>query len=155
MAPLTGRKVLAITLAAFGVIVGVNILLAVMAVRTFPGTETHNSYVESQRFDRDRAAQEALGWQVETAYDAGWLSVAITEAGTGLPVVAREMSALVGWATSTEDDFTPAFRYENGAYVTRAELAPGNWIVHLRATAEDGTPFRQRVPLLVRPHGRG
>ena len=58
---LTGRHVLAITLAAFGVIIAVNMVMAVKAVSTFPGLETPNSYVASQRFDRDRAAQAALG----------------------------------------------------------------------------------------------
>lgn len=67
--PLTGRHVLAITLAAFGVIIAVNVLMAVKAVRTFPGLEVANSYVASQSFDRDRAVQTALGWRVEADYD--------------------------------------------------------------------------------------
>ena len=53
---LTGRHVLAITLAAFGVIIAVNMVMAVKAVSTFPGLETPNSYVASQEFDRDRQA---------------------------------------------------------------------------------------------------
>ena len=54
---LTGRHVLAITLAAFGVVIGVNLLLAVKAVGTFPGVEVSNSYVASQVFDRERSTQ--------------------------------------------------------------------------------------------------
>ena len=50
--------------AAFGVIIGVNLVLALSAVRTFPGLEVKNSYVASQTFDERRAAQEALGWTV-------------------------------------------------------------------------------------------
>ena len=49
--PLTGKHVLAITLVAFGVIIGVNVLMAVKAVGTFPGLEVANSYVASQDFD--------------------------------------------------------------------------------------------------------
>ena len=36
---LTGRKVLLIFVIAFGVIIGVNVFMAVNAVRTFPGLE--------------------------------------------------------------------------------------------------------------------
>ena len=65
MAQLTGRHVLAIAVASFGVIIGVNVLLAVNAVSTFPGLEVENSYVASQTFDVERKAQEALGWFAE------------------------------------------------------------------------------------------
>ncbi|MDZ4134978.1 MAG: FixH family protein, partial [Paracoccaceae bacterium] len=44
MAELTGRKVLVITVSAFAVIIGVNLLLAYKAVSTFPGLEVKNSY---------------------------------------------------------------------------------------------------------------
>ena len=37
MAELTGKHVFAITASAFAVIIGVNVLLAVKAVSTFPG----------------------------------------------------------------------------------------------------------------------
>ena len=61
---LKGRHVAMIFGGAFTVIIGVNVALAVNAVRTFPGLETKNSYVASQTFDDRRAAQEALGWTV-------------------------------------------------------------------------------------------
>ena len=59
---LKGRHVAMMFGVGFGVIIAVNIALAVSAVRTFPGLETKNSYVTSQSFEADRAAQEALGW---------------------------------------------------------------------------------------------
>ena len=59
---LTGRHVLMIFCGAFGIIIGVNLLLAWSAVSTFPGLEVKNSYVASQQFDERKAAQEALGW---------------------------------------------------------------------------------------------
>ena len=59
MAELTGKHVLGITVGAFAVIIGVNVLLAVKAVSTFPGLEVDNSYVASQGFDKRKAAQEA------------------------------------------------------------------------------------------------
>jgi len=58
---LTGRHVLLIFVAAFGVIISVNLVLAYSAVNTFPGLEVRNSYVASQTFNDRKAAQEALG----------------------------------------------------------------------------------------------
>ena len=60
---LTGWHVLGIFGGAFGVIIGVNIALAVNAVSTFPGLEVANSYVASQTFDKRRAAQDKAGWK--------------------------------------------------------------------------------------------
>lgn len=140
----TGRMVLVITLMAFAVIISVNLLLAFQAVRTFPGLEVANSYVASQNFDRERQAQQALGWTVTPDYSDGVLSIAIRDAA-GQPVKARSMSATVGRPTQMRDDVTPEFVYEGGVYRARLTLAPGHWNIHMTAVAEDGTQFRQRL----------
>lgn len=145
----TGRHAAMVFIAAFGIIIGVNILLAVSAVRTFPGLEVANSYVASQEFDDRRTAQEALGWQVTAETGGGLLTLTITDAG-GAPVQAAVLDATVGRATEIKDDFTPAFEFDGAAYVARAELASGNWNIRLKALAEDGTEFTQRIVLHVK-----
>lgn len=47
MKELTGRHVLLMFVAGFGIIIAVNLTLAFSAVRTFPGLEVKNSYVAS------------------------------------------------------------------------------------------------------------
>ena len=141
---LTGRKVLAITLAAFGVIIGVNILMAVLAVGTFPGLETPNSSVASQVFDKDRATQDALGWTVTPDYDGKELTLMIRDR-QGNPARVRSLSATIGRPTHVRDDQTPQFTYENGIFRAPLTLAPGTWNIHLTAEAWDGTQFRQRI----------
>lgn len=145
---LTGRHVLAITLAAFGVIIAVNLALAFLAVGTFPGLEVPNSYVASQQFDRDRNAQKSLGWTASASHDGATLSLALT-GPDGMPVRPQALTATVGRPTHTRDDQTPAFRPEGGLYTAPLRLEPGLWTIHLRATAPDGTPFRQRLGLRV------
>jgi len=147
--PLTGPKVLAIAVGAFGIIIAVNLVMAVEAARTFPGLETGHSYDDSQSFDRDRAAQDALGWDVRAAYGAGVLSIRIM-APDGSPAAVRQMQALVGWATSTRDDVTPDFTWSKGVFSTPLALPDGNWNIRLTATAADGTPFHRRIPLPIR-----
>lgn len=141
---LTGRHVLAITLAAFGVIIAVNMVMAVKAVSTFPGLETPNSYVASQRFDRDRAAQEALGWTVTPEYDGRELTLMVRDP-QGNPARIKSLTATVGRPTHVRDDQTPRFIYEHGLFRAPLTLAPGIWNINVTAEAWDGTVFRQRI----------
>ena len=144
---ITGRHVLIGFVAAFGVIIGVNVLLAVSAVRTFPGLEVKNGYVASQTFDDRRAAQEALGWSVEARHEAGMLRLAITDA-RGQPVRVARLDATVGRATHVADDVTPQFRFDGAAYVAPVVLGGGNWNIRMTAIAGDGTAFEQRIILI-------
>ena len=145
---LTGRKVFFITAGAFGVIIGVNITMAVLAVGTFPGLEVKNSYVASQSFDDDRAAQEALGWEVAANVHQGILTVAFT-GRTGYPVEVKSLAATVGRPTRVKDDVTPEFAYDDGTFTAPVDLGPGRWDIRMVATAPDGTPFRQRIALHI------
>lgn len=141
---LTGRHVLAITLAAFGTIIAVNLVMAFMAVGTFPGLEVKSSYVASQSFDQDRAAQRALNWSVTPEYDGHEMVLTIRDE-TGYPAPVRDLQVTVGRPTHMREDQTPEFRYSNGAFRAALQLAPGVWNIHLSATAQDGTVFRQRI----------
>lgn len=147
--PLTGRKVLAIAIAAFGTIIGVNLLLAWKAISTFPGLEVENSYVASQQFDARRNAQEALDWTLDAAHADGMLTLSFTDA-RGKPVAVKELSVLVGRTTEARDDMVPAMRGYNGRYTAPVTLAPGRWLIRVSATSEDGTLFEQRRDLFVR-----
>lgn len=145
---LTGRKVLAIAVAFFGVVIVVNVVMATRAVGTFPGLEVDNSYVASQTFDKDRAAQVALGWVVEPSYDHGVLSILIRDK-QGLPAAVKEIHAIVGRTTMAAQDKTPELTYSGGIFTAPLDLAPGAWLIHLEAKAADGTAFRQRLDLFV------
>lgn len=146
---LTGKHVLAIWLVSFGIIISVNIALAVNAVRTFPGLEVKNSYVASQQFDVKREAQLALGWSVRADARDGQVILSITDRD-GAPVEAAHLNATLGRATHVKDDFVPAFEFDGTAYVAPAELGEGNWNIRMIARADDGTEFTQRVILHVR-----
>ncbi|SNS14196.1 FixH family protein [Tropicimonas sediminicola] len=146
--PLTGRKVFIITASAFGVIIAVNITMAVLAVGSFPGLEVKNSYVASQTFNDDKAAQEALGWTVDADVEDGLLTIAFT-GRSGYPVEVESLEAILGRATHVKDDFEPDFSYRDGTFTAPVDLAPGNWNIRMVATAPDGTPFRQRIALHV------
>lgn len=151
MGEITGRHVLAITVSAFTVIIGVNLTLAWQAVSTFPGLEVKNSYVAGQTFDVERAAQQALGWTLDTDYDpvAGALELRFADAA-GQPAPVGALSVLVGRATVASQDSRPDFVQTDGTFVAPLRLAPGKWMLRVDAVAEDGTAFRQRIDLFVK-----
>lgn len=151
MAEITGRKVLVFTVSAFAVIIGVNLLLAYKAVSTFPGLEVDNSYVASQTFDADMAAQKALGWDLATQYDsaAKALRLTFTDAA-GMPAPVAELKVLVGRTTEAADDQNPVFTSDLGVYSAPLVLNPGKWMLHVEAFAADGTLFKQRIDLFVK-----
>ena len=145
----TGTHAALIFVGAFGIIISVNVALAVSAVRTFPGLEVKNSYVASQSFDARRAAQQALGWSVRAEAREGRVILSITDA-QGRPVEAADLNATLGRATHVKDDVSPDFVFDGRAYVAPADLDRGNWNIRMVARAADGTEFRQRVILHVR-----
>lgn len=144
----TGRHAALIFVSAFAVIIGVNLVLAFSAVKTFPGLEVKNSYVASQTFDDRKLAQETLGWQVQAQAKGGLILLSILDA-EGRAVEAKSLEAIVGRATHVKDDLTPEFLFDGRTYVARAELGEGNWNIRMKAVAFDGTPFEQRVILRV------
>jgi nitrogen fixation protein FixH len=147
---LTGWHVLAMFLAFFGVIIGVNGLLAYKAISTFPGLEVENGYVASQSFDRELAAQKALNWTLKPTYDtaANQMRLAFTDAA-GAPVTVVDLTVLIGRTTEAVDDKTPAFTLQNGVYIAPVMLPMGKWMMAVEAHAADGTLFRQRIDIYV------
>ena len=147
---LTGKHVLAITVSAFAIIIGVNLFMAYSAVTTFPGLETKNSYVASQEFDRLKAAQEGLAWDVGAKIEGETLILDIKDKA-GDPVEVASIYAIFGRATHVNDDQEPAFTQSStGAYVANVgALEGGNWNLRLNATAENGVAFQQRIQIFL------
>jgi nitrogen fixation protein FixH len=144
-----GWHVLTGFILAFGVILAVNLTLAYNAIRTFPGLEVKNSYVASQSFDVDRAAQLALAWDVSATLAANQLRLQILQDGTGISPIIE--SAIFGRATSVVADQQPAFAFDGNDYVAEVTGGRGNWNLRIKLRADDGTLFQQRLIVRVLP----
>jgi nitrogen fixation protein FixH len=145
----TGYHMLGLMIGGFGIIIAVNLTLAWNAVATFPGLETRNPYVVSQQFEADRAAQNALRWDVSAAMEGGTLTVAILDA-TGTPVQAEVVRATLGRATHTGEDSVPVFEWNGTALTAPVTTTEGYWNLRLELIAPDGTQFRRRFPLTAK-----
>jgi nitrogen fixation protein FixH len=145
----TGWHMLGLMVGGFGIIIAVNLTLAWNAIATFPGLETRNSYVISQSFQADRAAQNALQWDVSAAIADGTLTVVVLDAD-GAPVQAEVTRATFGRATHTGQDSTPQFTWTGTAWAAPVVAGDGYWNLRLEMVAPDGTKFRRRFPLTAR-----
>ncbi len=146
-----GWHMLVLTVSAFAVIIAVNVVMAWQAIATFPGLEVDSSYLASQDFDADKAAQLALGWTLKPSYDQETGIVRLDFVGPdGKPVTLRDLSVLIGRPTEARDDRSPSFvQGADGAYQAREDLRPGKWMMRVVAHAADGTLFQQRLDFRV------
>jgi nitrogen fixation protein FixH len=72
--PLTGRSVLFMLIAFFGVVFGVNFLMMKFAIDTLPGTEVDSAYSASLGYEKEIAAahaQNSRNWQVNAHIQRG------------------------------------------------------------------------------------
>jgi nitrogen fixation protein FixH len=131
----TGRHALVVIGGGFGIVIAVNIALAVFASRSHPGMVVENSYVASQKFNgwlAEGRAQKALGWTVETSADPLVLTVRATNALgaplTGLAAVASLEHPLGAEPTRN----LPLVETAPGIYRAPHGLSAGQWLSEVR-----------------------
>ena len=147
--PLTGRKVLLIAVAAFGVVIAANLVLLFAATGTFPGLVVKNSYVASQGWDRKTQAQRALGWKAAALYGDGTLRVMMT-GRDGAPVAGLSVVAVVGRPASAREDVRLELTEAAEGYAAPLVLAPGMWRVAITGTDAVGGSFEAAAQFYVR-----
>lgn len=125
----TGRRVAAIFIGGFAVVIAVNLLMASIAVGSFHGTVVDNSYAASQHYNgwlKQAAASRSLGWQaVPHRREDGRV---VIEA-LGVPAGAQ-MTATAQRPLGTREDTPLTFVAEGqGRWVSQQVIAPGRWQV--------------------------
>ena len=127
----TGRHMLAVMVAGFGIVIAVNFFMASVAASSFSGTVVENSYVASQKFNTwlGRAeAQQSLGWDANMSRAAdGRLVVETAGVPAGAPVTA-EIRRPLGAPEIATLELAGA---GNGAFTSAEPLGDGRWIVRL------------------------
>ena len=144
---LTGRKVLMILLAAFGIILAVNMTLLYNAVKTFPGLEVKNSYVASQTFDDRANAQRSLGWVPKVKYADGQMNLSIF--ANGEFIFPKVIDVRVGRPTHGREDVIPVLLRDTIGYWFNIDLGEGKWFIYVNAETASGEPFAQRLEIFV------
>ena len=149
--PITGRDVLVMLLGLFGLVVAVNGVFIYFAVTSFSGLETENAYVKGLAYNetlRAADAQRALGWTVELSHrpvDGGLEDVAVSFRDEGgNPVENLAVDAVLRRPVDDGFDRNIALEPLGAGRYGAAFALPlrGQWDVHLKATAPDGTAYR-------------
>ena len=143
-----GYHVLFIFISAFTTLIFVNLILAVNALRTFPGLEVENSYIASQKFEAERNAQQSLAWNLTAEVDDGRLFLKILE--NGRSIAPEIQKATFGHATSISEDQILNSTFENDVFWSPVIVGPGNWSLRLKAYSENGILFSQRLVVDVK-----
>ncbi|HXG82224.1 MAG TPA: FixH family protein [Sphingomicrobium sp.] len=124
----TGWHFTAIILAFFGVVVAVNLTMAVLATRTFGGVVVENSYVASQKYNDWLAAakrQQRLAWTIEPVLDEQRRVV------ISMSIDGASVSGFARHPLGREPDVSLTF-VSNGAEARSVSALPqGRWNIHL------------------------
>ncbi len=131
----TGRKVTAIFVVFFGIVMAVNFTMAHFASSTFGGVVVENSYVASQNYNKwldEAAAEKKLGWSAAaTRLPDNRVALRFTGAPDDL-VVTGVVRHPLGHAPDQALRFAQA---ADGSLVSDKAVAPGRWLVRLTAQA--------------------
>lgn len=132
---LTGAMVLMGLLAFFGVVIGVNVIMARFAVSTFAGVETESSYKAGLAFTKETnaaEAQAARNWSVQVDLQSPGGTRRVIEV-QALDAAGKPLSNLVAdgrFAHPTDARRDVVLDVEplgGGRYLARADAGPGQW----------------------------
>lgn len=149
--PFTGWHMLAIICTFFGVVIAVNLTMAISASRTWTGLVVANSYVESQRFNEKQhtiAAQKRAGWTVETRHVDGRIVFEALDADGAL-LELEAVTAFVRRPVGGHDDATVVLVRDGTAYVGDHDLAAGVWDITITTAATELGPIEYESRIVV------
>ena len=147
---LTGRHVLIMVLAFFGLVIAANVVFIVLAWQSWSGLSTDDAYRRGLAYNetlRQAEAQRALGWQVRAelvplADGGARLSVVFT-GSNDTPVERLDITGQLRRPSREGADRPVVLTGQgSGRYGTDVDLPfSGQWDLHLRATSPDGKIF--------------
>jgi nitrogen fixation protein FixH len=148
----TGRHLLLIMLAFFGVIITVNLTMATFARSSWTGLVVENSYVASQEFNEKAAeerAQLALGYTPSLKIDGAAIYYAILDRG-GHKVPMKSAQASFHRPVTTRNDTRVAFAIDESGNATGTEdLTDGVWVMQLTADIGGDHPWRDMRRIVI------
>jgi nitrogen fixation protein FixH len=155
---LTGRKVLLMLVAFFGVVIGVNLIMMRLAIQTLPGTEVDSAYTASLAYEREIGAaqdQNARNWKVDAhiqrAPDGGATLQVEARDNNGRPMTGLKFKGRFERPANRQAD-QPIELAETGIGIYRgsaAAIAPGQWDLVLEGDAAGQRMFLSKNRMLL------
>jgi nitrogen fixation protein FixH len=148
----TGRFVFGLLIAFFGVIVAVNVTMAVLASTSWTGLAVENGYVASQHFNKGLELlrqQEKLGWTEKLEASNGALILEVKRRD-GSPISHLDVTAKATRPIGDrEDTDVTLVETRPGHYVSQVVLAPGRWQIDIAARKSENESFRKIYDMVM------
>ena len=146
----TGRRVLFLLLAFFGVVFAADGVFVYLATSSWTGLSTEDAYRKGLRYNQTierAAAQQALGWQTAVSFEplddnTDRLTVSLRDR-TDTPIDGRVVTATLHRPVSAGQDIEIPLDW-TGAGTYAADLAlpfRGQWVVHVAVAQNSETPY--------------
>jgi nitrogen fixation protein FixH len=156
--PLTGRKVLLMLVAFFGVVIGVNLVMMRLAIQTLPGTEVDSAYSASLAYKKEITAahdQNARNWKVDAHVERSGQGGATLEIeardSSGRPMSGLKFQGRFERPTDRRADL-PVILAEVGIGIYRGSaltIAAGQWDLVLEGVAAGQRMFLSKNRVLL------
>jgi len=156
--PLTGRTVLFLLVAFFGVVIGVNLVMMKFAIQTLPGTEVDSAYSASLAYEKEIAAaheQNMRNWHVDAQVQRGADGAALLRVeardDNGRPLSGLKFLGRFERPTDRRADQAVTLAETGiGIYSGNAALiAPGQWDLVLQGDKAEQRMFLSRNRVLL------
>lgn len=149
----TGRHMLAVMVAFFGVVISVNVYMAWQATHSWSGLVVKNTYVASQEFNGKVAEAKALaatGITGSASVSGSEIRYELRHSERG-PVEADVVTLQFKRPVGVSEDFSVDLtRISEGVFVARRDVPPGTWIVEASA-ARNGERILHNTERLAVP----
>ena len=156
--PLTGRKVLFMLIAFFGVVIAVNLVMMRLAIRTLPGTEVDSAYSASLAYEKQILAardQNERNWKIDAHVERSGQGGATLHVEArdhdGRPMAGLTFQGRFERPTDRRADL-PVALAEVGSGIYRGSapmIAPGQWDLVLEAATAGQRMFLSKNRVLL------
>jgi nitrogen fixation protein FixH len=156
--PLTGRMVLFLLVAFFGVVIGVNMIMMRLAIQTLPGTDVDSAYHASLVYEKEIAAardQNVRNWHIDAQVQRGADGSATLRVeardNDGRPLSGLKFQGRFERPTDRRADQAVTLAETGiGIYSGNAALiAPGQWDLVLQGDRAQARMFLSRNRVLL------
>ncbi|MEO0329649.1 MAG: FixH family protein [Pseudomonadota bacterium] len=153
----TGKHMALLMISFFGIIISVNLSMAILASKSWTGLVVKNSYVASQQFNHDLIAaneQKASGLYSDLEYMNGVLRFTLFDV-SGSAIPANKLLVQIGRPAFEQQDRQTSFdTYNNNTGQLSLNLQPGIWAVKITGNVEKRN-YRRDARFLVDLNGNG
>ncbi len=152
----TGRHMAIIMVSFFGVIITVNLTMAIFANTTWTGLVVKNSYVASQEFNgvlQQSRKQAALGWRGEISGSGKTVTFELHKPDGSEVAIGKVGVMFRRPATEVLDHMVELSHQTNGIYSGAIDLGPGNWTAEVNAELTGQSQWKMIYKIQVEEDG--